>query len=60
MYGEHIPEPIDYRIKRFGSNPFTAGGLSFWPIGSTQYDNRALERPVWESGLFFAGEATNW
>jgi len=54
---ENIPEPIDYKITRWSSDPFTRGSYSYPAVNSNPADFRKLAEKV-ESKLFFAGEAT--
>lgn len=58
LYGDDIPEPTDFQITRWASDPFARGSYSFCSIGSTPQTRRELARPL-DGKLFFAGEATN-
>ncbi len=58
LYGENIPEPIDYQITRWASDPFALGSYSYYPVGSEPEMRQQLAAPLGEA-LFFAGEATN-
>lgn len=58
LYGDDIPEPTDFQITRWASDPFARGSYSFCSIGSTPQMRRELARPL-DGKLFFAGEATN-
>ena len=58
IYGARVPEPVDYRITRWASDPFARGSYSFNAVGSVPLMRKELARP--QSGrLFFAGEATD-
>ncbi len=58
LYGDDIPEPTDFQITRWASDPFARGSYSFCSVGSTPEMRRELARPL-DGKLFFAGEATN-
>lgn len=58
MYGEDIPDPTDWHISRWGSDPFAGGSYSWLAVGSTPDDRETLAEPV-NDQLFFAGEATS-
>lgn len=56
MLGSAVPEPTGWQISRWASDPFALGAYSYYPVGSSVDDRRALG----ESGserLLFAGEA---
>ena len=58
IYGARIPEPADYLITRWASDPFSQGSYSFNALGSVPIMRKELARS--QAGrLFFAGEATN-
>ena len=57
LYGDDIPEPEDYIITRWASDPFSRGSYSFTPVGAIPADYDDLAEPVMDR-LFFAGEAT--
>lgn len=57
VFGAGIPEPIDWQITRWASDPFALGSYSYNALGSTPADRPALGAPVGNK-LFFAGEAT--
>lgn len=57
IYGKGIPEPVDYQITRWASDPFALGSYSFQPVGSRPSLRKELARPL-NGKLFFAGEAT--
>ena len=58
VFGANIPQPIDYQITRWASDPFAKGSYSYNAIGSTPKMRYALANPL-NGQLFFAGEATN-
>ena len=57
LYGADIPQPIDYRITRWASDPFAFGSYSYIAAGASPEDYDSLAQPVGEQ-LFFAGEHT--
>ncbi|MEM7111888.1 MAG: FAD-dependent oxidoreductase [Chloroflexota bacterium] len=57
IYGPNTPDPIDWQITRWASDPFSYGSYSFNGIGASANERRALGRSV-DGGLYFAGEAT--
>lgn len=58
MYGEHIPQPEDYLITRWGDDPYTQGAYSYIPVGVSGKAYDAMATPI-DDRLFFAGEATS-
>lgn len=58
IYGVSIPEPIDYQITRWASDPFSLGSYSYNPVGAVPEMRQALAAPLGKS-VFFAGEASN-
>lgn len=58
MFGEDIPEPIDWTITRWASDPFALGSYSCNVLGSTPSMRDELASSV-DGRLFFAGEATD-
>jgi monoamine oxidase len=58
IYGKAIPEPIDYIITRWNSDPYSYGSYSFSSMGATPADRDSLAATV-DNVLFFAGEATS-
>ena len=58
LYGDDIPEPTDFQITRWASDPFSRGSYSFCSLGSTPQMRRELADPL-DGKLFFAGEATS-
>ena len=57
MFGNAIPEPVDFQITRWASDPFAFGSYSFNPVGSHPRMRGHLAQPLGER-LYFAGEAT--
>lgn len=58
IFGANIPQPIDYQITRWATDPFARGAYSYNAFGSTPEMRNALATPL-NKQLFFAGEATN-
>jgi monoamine oxidase len=58
IFGTEIPQPIDWQITRWASDPNARGSYSFDALGSTPKMRDALASPLGRR-LFFAGEATN-
>ena len=56
----HVPEPTASHVTRWGSDPFSQGGYSFFAVGSSTADCEAMAEPCgWRKlHLGFAGEAT--
>jgi monoamine oxidase len=57
IYGAKVPQPVDYQITRWASDPFAMGSYSFNALGSNPKQRNDLAKPV-DARLFFAGEAT--
>ena len=57
IFGPDIPEPLDYQITRWSSDPYALGAYSFNPVGVHPKLRRHLATPLADT-LFFAGEAT--
>ena len=55
IYGK-IPDPVNFHITRWGSDPFSRGSYSFMKVHSTPQHVQDLGRPV--GRIHFAGEAT--
>lgn len=53
-----VPAPLDYRITRWGQDPYTLGSYTSMGVGATPQDCRNLAQSISER-IFFAGEATN-
>jgi len=58
IYGVDIPEPMDYQISRWATDPFSLGSYSYNSIGTVPEMRQELAAPL-ENSLFFAGEASN-
>lgn len=58
IFGPNIPQPVDYQITRWGSDPFAYGSYSFNALGATPTMRSTLAAPI-NKRLFFAGEATD-
>ncbi|MFM8394870.1 MAG: FAD-dependent oxidoreductase, partial [Acidobacteriota bacterium] len=58
MFGENIPDPVDYQITRWASDPYAMGSYSFNAVGSVPLMRTELARSV-SNRLFFAGEASD-
>lgn len=58
IFGTDIPEPIDWQITRWASDPFARGSYSYHALGSTPRMRDELASSL-RKRLFFAGEATN-
>jgi monoamine oxidase len=58
IYGKNIPNPINYLITRWQSDPFSRGSYSCLPPGASILDRQILSEPI-ANKLFFAGEATS-
>ena len=57
VYGNSIPNPVDYQITRWASDVFARGSYSYNALGSTPAMRDELARAL-NNQLFFAGEAT--
>ncbi len=57
IYGESIPDPVQYRITRWAADPFSGGSYSFLAVGASPADYDVLAQPLGKR-LFFAGEHT--
>ncbi|MFD8705474.1 FAD-dependent oxidoreductase [Kitasatospora sp. NPDC059648] len=58
MYGGDIPQPTDFQITRWASDPYARGSYSFYKAGSTPGTRDQLAAPVGDR-VHFAGEATH-
>ena len=57
IFGAAVPEPMDYQITRWASDPLALGSYSFNALGSNPQQRQHLAKPL-DARLFFAGEAT--
>jgi len=51
------PDPRQYDISHWKSDPFALGAYSYMPVGANGREYEALAQPI-DNTLFFAGEAT--
>lgn len=58
IYGNSIPQPIDYQLTRWSQDPFTFGSYSYYATNSTPNHRQELAKPI-NKKVFFAGEATS-
>ena len=58
IFGRRIPEPIDYLITRWASDPYAMGSYSFNALGSEPAMRDRLAESLGDR-VFFAGEATS-
>lgn len=58
MFGARAPEPVDVQIGRWTSDPYARGAYSYYAVGSTPGDRRALAAPI-AGRLVLAGEAVH-
>ena len=58
IYGVSIPEPIDYQITRWATDPFSLGSYSYNRVGAVPKMRQELAAPL-EKSVFFAGEASH-
>ncbi|XP_052794276.1 uncharacterized protein LOC128227614 [Mya arenaria] len=49
-----IPEPLDFKISRWNTDPLFMGAFSYWPATFTEQDMTSLRKP--EGRIFFSGE----
>ncbi len=57
FYGNEIPEPTDYKVTRWHSDPYSLGSYSYFALATELGDRAILAEPI-EHKLLFAGEAT--
>lgn len=58
MFGARAPEPVAVQVTRWTRDPYARGSYSFYAVGSTPGDRRALAAPV-AGRLVLAGEAVH-
>jgi monoamine oxidase len=58
LFGANIPEPVDYQLTRWASDPFAFGSYSYKPVGVPPNLRRQLAKPIARK-IYFAGEATD-
>ncbi len=59
MFGSSVLDPLGSQISRWRKDPFALGAYSFYPVGTSKKDRRALFGADWNGRLHFAGEATS-
>ncbi len=57
IYGDGIPNPVDWVITRWGEDPFSYGSYSYLPTFATIDDFDTMAKS--QGRLYFAGEATS-
>ncbi len=57
IYGVGIPEPTDYQITRWATDPFSLGSYSYNRVGTLPRMRQELAAPL-KNLVFFAGEAS--
>jgi monoamine oxidase len=58
IYGPASPDPLGYKITRWGKNSWSFGSYSYVALGSTPSDCDVFTKPI-NSRLYFAGEHTH-
>lgn len=58
IFGRNTPDPIDYQITRWSSDPFAGGSYSFNPVGAVPEMRDHLAKSL-DDVLYFAGEAAS-
>jgi monoamine oxidase len=58
IFGQYIPEPVDFQVTRWATDPYAQGSYSFNSVGSHPGMRKVLAAPIGRV-VFFAGEATN-
>lgn len=56
VFGQHVPEPVEAIITRWGSDPFARGSYSYTGPNFRADDYETMAKPI--GNLFFAGEHT--
>jgi monoamine oxidase len=57
MFGKEVPTPLNYRVTRWLSDPFSLGSYSYGSYASDEGERLVLSRPH-AGRVFFSGEAT--
>ena len=52
-----LPAMVDWRVTRWGEDPFSCGAYSYMRVGSAPADVHALAAPEHGGRVHFAGEA---
>jgi len=55
---KEIPNPVEYIITRWSSEPFTYGAFTFPAFGCTNKDIHNISRPI-KNRIFFGGEGSS-
>lgn len=58
IFGNSIPSPDRYLIKRWSQDPLSYGSYSYLPIGASIKECEMLAEPI-ANKIYFAGEATH-
>lgn len=58
LFGPDIPEPTDYQLTRWATDPMSLGSYSYNPIGADPQWRRQLAKPI-SKQIYLAGEATD-
>ena len=58
IFGKTIPDPTQFQLTRWASDPFAYGSYSYNAVGTSQKTRTQLAAPV-AKRLYFAGEATS-
>ncbi|RMD89446.1 MAG: hypothetical protein D6813_10670 [Calditrichaeota bacterium] len=58
MFKKSVPEPENFVLTRWLSDPYALGSYSYAAIGSTGKDRKILAEPI-SKRIFFTGEATH-
>lgn len=59
MFGTDLPEPIETRVTRWGSDPYSRGAYSYIALGTGVGLAKDLGAAEWGNRLQFAGEAAS-
>ncbi|OCB11998.1 amine oxidase [Mycolicibacterium porcinum] len=57
IYGEDVPDPVNYWITRWGGDPYSMGSYSYVAVGASHEDHDAMATPAGGT-VHLAGEAT--
>lgn len=58
VFGQQIPEPVDYQLSRWGQDPFSLGAYSYNAVGYQPVYRERLGQ-LWGGRLILAGEAAS-
>lgn len=56
IYGNSIPQPIDYQLTRWSQDPFTFGSYSYYATNSTPNHRQELAKPINKKVFFSQGK----